>query len=170
MDHLTLFLRTPQSLSCMGVATPLTAPSRGDRSLSSPTLIRQQKHLKVQEALKRPSGRWQNNRNKSLGCSGIQAWPLTQSPSRVAEASHPRSLVSLLKSAGGTSQSDGPRWDWKDPQCMGRLCIRERLSPEHIVPILLHIGHLVERDVQDLANSVSIFAVLVSCANSMFVQ
>lgn len=42
--------------------------------------------------------------------------------------------------------------------------------PEHFVPVLLHVGNLVKRDVELLADPVSIFTVSVDGASSLLVQ
>lgn len=42
--------------------------------------------------------------------------------------------------------------------------------PEYFIPVFFHVGNLVKRNIELLTNPVSIFAISVNGASSLFIQ
>lgn len=123
----------------------------GETRVLLPILTQQQTRLTAQEELERLL---------AGGSNGTQAWPPTQSSGgRLRPPA--RSVAPLPRSAA--SAQEGPRAPHRP------LHLRPH-PPEHIVPVLLHVGHVVEGDVQDLADPVRILAVSVGRANALLLH
>ena len=128
--------------------------------------------LKVGD-VKETSGRWDSNRNSGWGAQDAGLASNPDSPG-AAEASRTWSRA--------PRPENRKRWRgalaWLSPAGLLLKGSRHRRKPpasgapppEDVVPVLLHVGHLPEGDVQDLAHPVSILTVSVGSADAVLVQ